>query len=260
MKTTSFLIGLLAGTALGGAVVAATGTHSANAGAASVLTREEVQQIVRDTIAKEPKLILESVQRFQEGERNAAMSKANESLKDASVKDAIFNNERLAIAGNKNGTHVVAEFFDYDCPVCKSEFKVLAPMLKKDPELKIVFHEFPIFGPVSEENSRVGLAVTKLYPEKYFAFHAKMMEGEGHQKTTKRTYEILKELGMDEAKVKAAANSEEIISQLAESRALGEKLTIQGTPTLVIGEELVPHFLPEAELQARFASAAKPGQ
>lgn len=256
MKTSSFLIGLLAGTALGGAVVAATGTHSPSAGSASGLTREDVQQIVRDTISNEPKLILESVQKFQEGQRNAALGKANESLKDASVRDAIFNNEKLAVGGNKNGKHVVAEFFDYDCPVCKSQFKVLASMLKNDPELKIVFHEFPIFGPVSEENSRIGLAVANLYPEKYYAFHEKMMGGEGHQKTAKRTYEILKELGMDEAKVKTASNSEEIIGQLAESRALGEKLNIQGTPTLVIADEITPHFLPEEELTAKFAATA----
>ncbi|MFM9889469.1 MAG: DsbA family protein [Rickettsiales bacterium] len=256
MKTTHFLIGLLAGTALGGAVVAATGTTTHSASGASGLSRDEIQQIVRDTISNEPQLILDSVQKFQQGQRNAAMGKANESLKNSDVRAAIFNNEQLAIGGNKNGTHVVAEFFDYDCPVCKTQFKVLAEMLKKDPELKIVFHEFPIFGPVSEENSRIGLAVTKLYPEKYYAFHEKMMGGEGHQKTTKRTYEILKELGMDEAKIKTSSNSEEIIKQLADSRALGEKLSIQGTPALIIGDEITPHFLPEEELQAKFAAPA----
>lgn len=254
MKYAQLLMGLFAGTALGGAIVANT-TAAPVSGAS--LSKADVQQIVRDTISNEPKLILESVQKFQDSQRNAAMSRANEALKDASVRDAIFNAEHLAVAGNKNGTHVVAEFFDYDCPVCKMEFKVLAPMLKSDPQLKIIFHEFPIFGPTSEENARIGLAVTQLYPEKYYAFHEKMMGGEGHQKTTKRTYEILKELGLDEAKIKTTMNSEEIEKRLAASRALGEKLLIQGTPTLVIGDEIVPHFLPAEELQAKFAAQPK---
>ncbi|MEF5008139.1 DsbA family protein, partial [Escherichia coli] len=94
------------------------------------------------------------VQNYQQDQQRQAMSKANDALKDPAVRDAVFNDATLAFAGNKTGKHVVAEFFDYDCPVCKIQFKALVELIKTDPELKVVFHEFPIFGPTSDENSK----------------------------------------------------------------------------------------------------------
>ncbi|MFZ8417704.1 hypothetical protein ACO1L7_14535, partial [Staphylococcus aureus] len=85
----------------------------------SGFSKADIQQIVRDTISAEPKLILDSVQNYQQDQQRQAMSKANDALKDPAVRDAVFNDATLAFAGNKTGKHVVAEFFDYDCPVCK---------------------------------------------------------------------------------------------------------------------------------------------
>lgn len=249
MKYAQGIIGLLVGTALGGSVVAAT-TEGTATGSAD---KDSIRAIVLEVIKEEPQAIMESVSSFQMKQREAKMQESSAALKDSAVKEAIFNDDTLAIAGNKNGKHVVAEFFDYDCPVCKMQFKIFADMIKKDPELKIVFHEYPIFGPVSEENSRIGLAVTKLYPEKYYTFHEKMMGGKGHETTNDRTYGILKEMGLDVEKVKATAKSDEIVKKLADTRALGQKLNIQGTPTIIVGDEVIPHAAQMNELEAKFS-------
>ncbi len=60
MKYAQLIMGLLIGTALGGTVVASTGV--APGGAADP---EAIKQIVRDVISQEPKLILDSVQKYQ---------------------------------------------------------------------------------------------------------------------------------------------------------------------------------------------------
>lgn len=249
MKYAYGVIGLLVGTALGGSVVAATGkTGSAN------MDTDAIKQIVRDVIKNEPQVMVDSLRAYQEDMQQSANSEASKALKDDGVRNAVLNDEDLPYAGNGNGDHVIAEFFDYDCPVCKMQFKVFQEMLKKDPELKIVFHEFPIFGPTSEENSHLGLAVSKLYPEKYYEFHSKMMEGKGHETDTKRTYAIMKELGFDIAKVEKMSKSDEVQKQLLKSRELGEKLRIQGTPAVIIGDELIPHLVQGPELEAKLSA------
>jgi len=62
---------------------------------------------------------------------------------------------------------------------------------------------------------------------------------------------FIKELGIDVKKVQAFAASEEAAAELEKSRALGGKLNVQGTPTLVIGEEVIPHAAPADEIEAK---------
>lgn len=248
MKYAQGIIGLLVGTALGGSVVAATTEGTAVAGSTD---KESIRAVVLEIIKEEPKAIIDSLNEFSAKQRNERQAEASAVLKQDGVKAKIFADDTLAYAGNKNGKHVVAEFFDYDCPVCKMQFQVFTELLKQDPELKIVFHEYPIFGPVSEENSRIGLTVAEMYPEKYFEFHEKMMGGKGHETTNDRTYGILKELGMDVEKVKSKSKSDEIVAKLDASRQLGQQLNIQGTPTVVVGEELIPHAVQIDELKAK---------
>jgi protein-disulfide isomerase len=250
MKYAQLIMGLLIGTALGGAVVASQGTNASGGGA---VNEEAVKQIVRDTIMNEPKLIMDSVQKYQQQQQAQAAGKASEVLKDPAVTDLIFRDDALPFAGNKDGKNVIAEFFDYNCPVCKMQFKVFTDLLAKDKDLKIVFHEFPIFGPVSDQNSKIGLAVAKLYPAKYYTFHEKMMEGRGHEENNDRTLLILKDLGFDVAKVQEVAQSDEVAAQLDKSRDLGQKLNIRGTPTLVVGDEVIGHAVDADALEAKLS-------
>lgn len=248
MKYAQLLIGLLAGTALGGAVVAATGKSTVN-------DPEAIKAIVRQVISEEPKLLIDSVEKFQFEQQRKMQSTSNEVLKDQTVRDKIFNDPAAASVGPKDSKRVVAEFFDYNCGACKFMFKGLQELLAKDKSVRVVFHEFPIFGPTSETNSRIGIAVNRLYPEKYYDFHVKMMSAPGHA-DEKAAYGFIKELGMDEEKVKTEAAKQDITNVFMSNRALGELLRIQGTPTLVIGNEVVPHALNLQDLTEKLDQAA----
>jgi protein-disulfide isomerase len=236
MKYAPFITGLLLGTALGGVVVAATGSEATGG-----INRDQVKEIVRETIREEPQLILDSVRQHQEAEQGQKRAAANEVLKDPEVKKQIFSNAHDAFAGPKDAKHVVVEFFDYNCPACKMQFEMLDKLMAEHKDVKVIFKEYPIFGEVSEANSKIGLAVWALYPEKYLEFHRSMMQGKGRD--LEQTYAILERLGMDVAKVKAEAGKEKYANIIEEEHKLGAKLGIQGTPTLVIGAEITPHAL-----------------
>ena len=253
MKYAQLIIGLLAGTALGGAVVVSAGNPSAGGGfkLGGGVDRDAVKQIVRDTISEEPKLILDSVQKFQESRRKQETESASQLLKDPATRDEIYNFADAAFVGPKDAKKVVVEFFDYDCPVCHTMFKSIDDLVGKDKDVKVIFREFPIFGPVSDQNSRIGIAVSRLYSDKYFKFHEKMMDGPGHNATEAKTLAVVKALGMNADKVKAEAAKPEVQAILDATKKLGEKLHIQGTPSLIIGDELIPHAIGSEELESK---------
>lgn len=254
MKYAQLIIGLLAGTALGGAVVAGTGTPLAG----SSMNDEAVKKIVRQVIADEPQLIMDSVQKYQQEASKKQDAAATGMLKDPAIHDALYNSPNNAFVGQKDSKRTIVEFFDYNCPVCKMQLKGLDSILKKDPSVRIIFIEFPIFGPVSDLNAKLGLAVWRLYPEKYYEFHKKMMSTPGHGPgNNEMTYTFMKDLGMNVEKVKAEAAKKDISDIIDKNRELGTKLHVQGTPMLIVGDETIPHAVETEELQSRLDAAAK---
>lgn len=240
------LVGLLVGTALGGSVAASM----LDSGAGGSLDNDAIKAIVRETIKEEPKLILDSVQAWQEREQKDKLAGAQEVLKDPEVKKAIYDTKDAPFIGPEDSKKVVVEFFDYNCPACKMQFRELDGFVKANDDVKVIFKEYPIFGPQSETNAKIGLAVSRLAPEHYFAFHAKMMgfEGRADEKTALK---FVEELGLNPNKVKAESLTDEVAAILEADRKLGLKINIQGTPTLIVGEELVPHAMGAAELATK---------
>ncbi len=250
MKYAQLMMGLLAGAAIGGTVVASTGTSSP----AGALDTEAVKKIVREVILSEPKLIMESVQKLQAAEQAKTAESASEALKDSAVRAALFSDVGVGSVGPKDSKRVVVEFFDYNCPACKIQYKEIDTLVKQDKTVRVLFREYPIFGDTSEINSRLGLAVARVAPEKYFAFYEKMHSFKGRA-SEGDTLGFIKELGLDVEKVKAEALKPEINAALDENRKLAEKLNMRGTPTLVVGDQVILHAAAAQEILGILDSA-----
>lgn len=243
MKYTQLVTGLLIGTALGGSVVASTGSSVGTA------SKEDIREIVRETIMNEPQLIMDSVQKYQnkqQADRNAA---SNEVLKDMEFKAQVLDATNDAYAGPKDAKHVIVEFFDYNCGACKGMFANLDKLLAERKDVKVIFREFPIFGDVSETNSRLGLAIWNLYPDRYYEFHKRMMETPGQDKDA--PVKIIKDMGLDLDKIKEDARSKKYTQIISGTRDMAQRLHVQGTPSLIIGNEFIPHGLSYEDLQQK---------
>ena len=255
MKYTQMVMGLLIGTALGGSVIALTGTtNPTTATPSGAVNADAVRKIVRETITAEPELIIQSVQKYQEAKHAKDAQGASDALKDANLRAQVYDTTHAATVGPADSKRVIVEFFDYNCPACKMEAKAFQEIVTKDKTVRIIFREYPIFGPVSENNSRLGLAVARLSPEKYFAFYEKMMGHQGHAEE-KDTLAIIKDLGLDVEKVKAESQTPAVAEILEANSKLGDALHIQGTPTLVVGNEIIPHAASPEELLAKLGAA-----
>lgn len=227
------------------------------AAAGSVLSRADVENIVRDFITENPQLILSSVDAYQQRsmqEQQTAAVKMNQ--------DRLFRNERSPFIGNEKGDVIMVEFFDYNCGYCKKVFPELQELVKQDSNIKIVFKDLPILGPSSEQASKWALAAQR--QNKYFEYHAAVMKHQGQLNTDVLT-KIATDIGLDIDRAKQDAEGTDVMIQLEQNRSLAGQMNISGTPAFILGEEIIPGALPVAEMkvkiqQVRDAKKAQGGE
>ena len=229
--------------------VAATDT------APATLDRAAVEAIVRDYLLKNPELLLE-VQDALEAKQKEEQKIASEGV-IKSQKDDIFNSAFDGVVGNPNGKITIVEFYDYNCGFCKRALEDMQALTKDNPDLRFVLKEFPILGPDSHKASVVSQAFHKLMPEKYGEFHTALLGGEGRA-TEAAAIKVALSLGADENKLREAMKDPAINEAFSRTYELATKLAITGTPSYVIGNEVVFGALGKDVLAEKIGAAAKP--
>jgi protein-disulfide isomerase len=113
--------------------------------------------------------------------------------------------------------------------------------MKADPKVKVVLKEFPVLGEGSTQAAQVAVAVRmqdKTGGKKYLEFHQKLLGGRGQADKT-RAVAVAKEIGLDMARLEKDMASEEVKATLQESFKLAEALGLNGTPSYVVGSDVV---------------------
>jgi protein-disulfide isomerase len=111
-------------------------------------------------------------------------------------------------------------------------------LLKSDPKLKIVLKEWPVLSEGSVDAAHVAVAVRMQDPKKYLDFHQRLLGGRGVADSA-RALAVAKDVGLDVGRIERDAKGPEATATLAETFALAEKLGMSGTPSYVIGNEVV---------------------
>lgn len=60
--------------------------------------------------------------------------------------------------GPANATLRLAVFTDYRCPACRHAFPALEEAVRRDRKVRVIYKDWPIFGPPSERAASVALA------------------------------------------------------------------------------------------------------
>ena len=247
----TFLVRPLAVAATALALTAATPLHAQDINAAQ---RTEIEKIVREYILKHPEVLQEAMQELEKRQQAAELEKARGAIKSNS--DALFNSPRQVTIGNLQGDVTFVEFFDYNCGYCKRALSDMTELMKKDPKLKVVLKEFPVLGQGSVEAAQVAVAVRMQDPKKYLDFHQKLLLGRG-QADKARALAAAKEAGLDVARIEKDLKSDEVAKTLEESMKLAEALGLNGTPSYVIGNDVVIGAVGLATLSQKVEAARK---
>lgn len=215
--------------------------------------RAQIERIIHDYLLNHPEVMIEAVQAAEAKQTQQQEESARRVI--AAKRDEIFNDPAAPVGGNAKGDVTVVEFFDYQCPYCKQVQPTVEALVKEDPKVRIVYKEFPILGPQSTFAAHVALAAAK--QGKYERFHAAMMAAKG-QITEEAILKVAADAGLDVIKVKADMKEAEIERIIKRNRDLGDALGIRGTPTFIIGDDLVPGAVDLARLKQMVTAVRKP--
>lgn len=123
------------------------------------------------------------------------------------------------VLGNPEGDITLTEFFDYNCPFCRETVPVLQKLIQSDPQLRVVFREWPIFGEGSLFASRASLA--SLQQGRYWQFHAELMRIRGRAEEAP-VLRAAKKTGLDMARLRKDMESERVLGHIDHSMALAD--------------------------------------
>jgi protein-disulfide isomerase len=176
----------------------------------------------------------------------------------ASLRDEIYDDADHVVLGNPNGDVILVEMFDYNCGYCRQAVPDLATLLAEDPNLKVILKEFPILSQGSMDAARVAVAVAQSGGD-YWQFHQKLFSSRG-QVTGESALAAAQELGMSRVNLELEAGTAKVEEIIDRSYAIARGLGVGGTPTYIIGDEIIPGAVGLDALRQRIASMRECGR
>jgi protein-disulfide isomerase len=200
--------------------------------------RREIEGIVKDYLVSHPEVMQEVMDAMDKRQKQADADKARTTIRDNNA--TIFNSPHQVVLGNPQGKVTMVEFFDYNCGFCKHALSDMLDLLKTDPDLKFVLKEFPVLGEGSVEAAHVAVAARMQDPsgKKYIEFHQKLLGGRGPADKA-HALAVAKDVGFDMTRIEKDMSSDEVKKTIEEDMKLADALGVSGTPTYVVGNEVV---------------------
>ncbi|WP_439600560.1 DsbA family protein [Devosia sp.] len=242
------------------------------------LTASAVETIVADLLARQPKQdvpqpvaaldqstidpmiekyllgnprILQKVSAALDAELTAERTAATRTAM-VELKPAIFDSENGIVLGNPNGDVTLVEMFDYNCGYCRQALPDLAALLDTDKNLKVILKEFPILSQGSVDAARIAAQVADADVD-YWAFHQALFTSRG-QVDKAVALKAAADLGLNPITLEMGMKAPRVDQVIEESYRIADRLKITGTPTFIIGDEIIPGAIGLEALQQRIAN------
>jgi protein-disulfide isomerase len=200
--------------------------------------RGEIEKIVKEYLLAHPEVLQEAMGELEKRQNAAEIEKQIAGVRQH--KEVLFNSAHQVTLGNPRGDVTMVEFFDYNCGYCKRALSDMMQLLKSDPNLKVVLKEYPVLGPGSLEAAQVAVAarMQDKSGKKYLDFHQRLLGGHGPADKA-RALAAAKEAGFDMARIEKDLASEEVRDTLKETMKVADAIGLNGTPSYVIGSDVV---------------------
>jgi protein-disulfide isomerase len=224
-------------------------THQST-GVASGMPQDEFEARVRTYLLSHPEVIADAINALEARQGEQVVADAKAALKSRG--DELFRDADSPVGGNPNGDVTLVEFFDYNCPY----WRMMAPEMTEaeaaDPQLRIVYKEFPILGPNSVFAAKAALAAQK--QGKYVALHRALYQARA-QVDEMKVLEVAGQIGLDVDRMKTDMQAPAVQALLEKNAALAQALQITGTPGFVIGDQIATGAIDLKSLQSLIRGA-----
>ncbi len=201
---------------------------------------ERLMETVYSELSKQPEVVasiaVEGMKTIQKHQEDADLRSKLDKIK--SKRQELLGDSKSPFSGNPRGDVTIFSFFDYHCGHCRRVNPVLDKLVATDPNIKIVYKEFPIFGDLTL--SKAALAAHR--QGKYKDFYTVLMNSE-ETLSPESLIEIARKLRLNVDQFSRDMGSLEIERQVQETMALAHSLDIAATPTFIVGSNIVPGAL-----------------
>ncbi|WP_394269053.1 DsbA family protein [Qipengyuania sp.] len=176
---------------------------------------------------------------------------------DAALADRLANAPNAPATGPVDAAVVLTVFTDYQCPACRRAHPAMLAAAHEAGDVRIVFRDFPVFGPVSQDAARIALAGARqgLYAQLHDAFMT-----EPRKLTPAVMRQIVEREGGDWLRILASIKQGEPTEHLRENQRDAMRLGVRGTPTYVIGRTRYLGALSEMQFARAIARARDEGE
>ncbi len=215
--------------------------------------RAEIVAIVREALKQDPSILRDAVTALQADDSAKSQEEARAAI--AESRDVLVT-PADPVAGAPNGDVTIVEFFDTRCPYCRKMEPVMSQFLQQDRKVRLVYKDLPILGPASVLGTRALLAAQK--QDAYAKMRDAVMKLPPD--TTQDQIEATAVgLGLDWPRMARDMQDPSVQSRIDANLKLAHALGIQGTPALVIGNQLVPGAVDLGDLRTAVAEARRSG-
>jgi protein-disulfide isomerase len=212
------------------APVAEDATKSADdavaAAGMSPADRKATEALVRAYILENPEIITDAVAILQQREVTQRLS---------AVGNDIAKPFPGAEAGNPKGDVTIVEFTDYNCGFCRASVPDVQRLLKSDGNIRLVYRELPILSQSSRDAALWALAAAR--QGKHKAFHDALFAG--GRADAANIAAAARTAGLDVAAAQTFAASPQANQEIERNLAFMQQIGFNGTPTFIIGDQIL---------------------
>lgn len=155
--------------------------------------------------------------------------------------------------GAKDGDVTLVQFFDYACGYCRASLPDVQRLVREDPKVKVVFRELPILSRESEIAARASLAAAE--QGRFEAFHDAMYAA--GRPAPETIAAAARQAGLDQAKLQTAMNTPRAEQELGQNVELARTLGFTGTPSWVVGNQVLSGAVGYEALKKAVAGARR---
>jgi protein-disulfide isomerase len=216
------------------------------------LDPQQVDQLVESYLMQDPTILSRMNDKLDEQKALAQRAAMKAEIQSHSAE--IYQAADQVVLGNPKGDVTLVEMFDYNCVYCRQALPDMAQLIADDPNLKIVLRQFPILSQGSIDAACIALLVSEDPKINYWDFHRKLFSMRAGEVGADQALQVAEEVGGNRAELMLDMNAPRTSKVIQQTYDLAKELGIGGTPTYILGDEIVPGAMGVDQLKEKIAN------
>lgn len=199
---------------------------------------------IKTILENDPEMIINALKKYEENQRQAQLKEASRLFKENI--EALNNDPSAPFVGPKDAKVVLVEFFDFSCGYCKRLAPSVEAIVKKNPDIKVVFKPITFVAQISKYAAQAALAANN--QGKFIEMYTALL-GSTERLSEESINKIAEKAGLNMKKFNEDVKSEAVAKTIKDVALLADKLQIRGVPSLILNGTQI-QVIDEAGLQA----------